>query len=195
MRALSALTSTETEQHLFHVNVLGPAALTKALLNQGILSFDARIVVVSSLQGLVPLPLRAAYSASKHAAQAYFTSLRMELALMTPQLNLKSQAVGTGSSTMSVTIASPGYVRTNLSTNALTATGEKHNKLDETTARGYSPEYVAHRILCAAARREHEIWICPPMHKLAAFLQRIFPSVVEKRLLKKAINEWLSLQE
>jgi len=54
--------------------------------------------------------IRAAYSASKHALQAFSDSLRAEVA----------------SSGIKVTVVSPGYIRTNLSLNALTGHGEAH---------------------------------------------------------------------
>lgn len=53
---------------------------------------------------------RSAYTASKHALQAFCDSLRAEVA----------------HHNVNVTVVSPGYVRTNLSVNALTDTGEKY---------------------------------------------------------------------
>lgn len=53
---------------------------------------------------------RSAYAASKHALQSFCDCLRAEVA----QYNIK------------VTVVSPGYIRTNLSLNALTASGQKY---------------------------------------------------------------------
>ena len=65
-------------QQLFQVNVIGLLAMTQAVLpfirkNQG------RIVNISSGHGLVAVPDKSAYAASKFAVQAISDSLRVEL--------------------------------------------------------------------------------------------------------------------
>lgn len=65
-------------KELFDVNVLGLMALTKAfipLLRRG----KGRIVNVSSGHGLLAIPDKSAYAASKFAVQAVSDSLRIEL--------------------------------------------------------------------------------------------------------------------
>jgi len=60
------------------VNVIGPAAVTQAMLpliRQG----QGRIVNVSSVSGLIAAPYIGAYAASKHALEAMSDSLRIEL--------------------------------------------------------------------------------------------------------------------
>lgn len=71
---------------------------------------EGRIICVSSLQGKFALPYRSAYSASKHALQAFSDSLRAEMS-----------EYG-----ISVLCVSLGYVNTALSLNALTAKGRPH---------------------------------------------------------------------
>ena len=43
---------------------------------------------------------------------------------------------------MSVTVVSPGYVKTALSLNAVRPDGSKHGQMDETTAKGAHPDKV-----------------------------------------------------
>uniref|UniRef100_A0A672L702 Dehydrogenase/reductase SDR family member 7B n=1 Tax=Sinocyclocheilus grahami TaxID=75366 RepID=A0A672L702_SINGR len=71
---------------------------------------SGHIVVISSVQGKISIPYRSAYSASKHATQAYFDCLRAEV----EQLGL------------AVSVISPGYIRTNLSINAVTGDGSNY---------------------------------------------------------------------
>lgn len=71
---------------------------------------EGRIVCVSSIQGKFSLPHRSAYSASKHALQAFCDSLRAEVA----------------EHNISVLCVSPGYINTALSLNALTASGRAY---------------------------------------------------------------------
>ena len=69
----------------------------------------------------VGTPYRTSYAASKFAVQGYCEALRSELA----------------SSNISVHIASPGYIRTNLSMSAVMGDGGSYQKMDATTANGW----------------------------------------------------------
>lgn len=68
------------------------------------------IVCVSSVVGKIPIPYRSSYTASKHALQAFCDCLRAEMAAY----NIK------------VLVASPGYVVTEVSRNALMGDGSAH---------------------------------------------------------------------
>ena len=71
------------------------------------------IVNISSLQGCLALPERSAYSASKHALQAFSDSLRAEMR--------------SSGKNVHVMVVNPGYVRTNLSLNARAGDGTLHS--------------------------------------------------------------------
>jgi dehydrogenase/reductase SDR family protein 7B len=111
------------------------------------------------VQGKIALPFWSAYSASKHAMQALADSLRAELS----------------SSGVNVTIVHPGYVKTNLSVNALTGNGERHNQMDATTENGYTPEYVAEQIYKAVRNGSKEVLICSPLPRVAILLRLLSP--------------------
>lgn len=66
------------------------------------------------------IPNRSSYAASKFAVQGYCEALRAEVA----------------TSGVSVHVASPGYIRTNLSRSAITGDGGKYGQMDKTTANG-----------------------------------------------------------
>lgn len=68
------------------------------------------IVFVSSVQGLIAIPDRSAYAATKHAMQAFGDCLRAEM----HQHNIN------------VTMISPGYIKTAISLNAYTGSGDAH---------------------------------------------------------------------
>jgi NAD(P)-dependent dehydrogenase (short-subunit alcohol dehydrogenase family) len=65
--------------HQFAVNVLGPLALTRALL-PGLRARHGRIIWVGSLAGRMALPFQGHYSATKAAIASLSDALRMELA-------------------------------------------------------------------------------------------------------------------
>ncbi|KAJ0058486.1 hypothetical protein NL108_016087, partial [Boleophthalmus pectinirostris] len=103
-------TQLSVQRDVMETNYFGPVALTQALLPSMVQRRSGHIVVISSVQGKIAIPYRSAYAASKHATQAYFDCLRAEI----DQYGIP------------VTVISPGYIRTNLSINAVTGDGTKH---------------------------------------------------------------------
>ncbi len=71
--------STAQAQALFDVNVFGVIRVTKAVLPTMRSQGSGRIVNVSSVQGFIPAPYFALYSATKHAVEGYSESLDHEL--------------------------------------------------------------------------------------------------------------------
>ncbi|KAF5269859.1 hypothetical protein FQR65_LT17911 [Abscondita terminalis] len=102
-------TTIDVFKNLMTVNYLGTVAFTKEILPHMIQRQQGHIAFMSSIQGLIAIPYRAAYAATKHALQAFGDSLRAEIA----------------NDNIYVTVLSPGYVRTALSINALTESGDK----------------------------------------------------------------------
>lgn len=66
---------TEVLRQQLEVNVVGPAAVTQAMLPL-IRKGQGRIVDVGSVSGLVAAPYIGAYAASKHASKRFGDSLR-----------------------------------------------------------------------------------------------------------------------
>uniref|UniRef100_A0A915KC51 Uncharacterized protein n=1 Tax=Romanomermis culicivorax TaxID=13658 RepID=A0A915KC51_ROMCU len=104
-----------------------------------------------------------AYSASKHAFTAYFDSLRMELKSRNME-NLRILSVG------------PGYLRTNLSKNALTSSGQIYGKVDATQQKGIDPNVAALLIFNDAALLGAN-YISPYGTTLSSILRRTRPAV------------------
>ncbi|XP_054800927.1 uncharacterized protein LOC129305048 isoform X1 [Prosopis cineraria] len=76
----SALDVTEESlKATFDVNVLGTISLTRLLAPFMLRRGQGHFVVISSAAGKTPAPGQAVYSASKHALNGYFHSLRSEL--------------------------------------------------------------------------------------------------------------------
>lgn len=115
-------TKPEVDATVMQINFLSGASLAKAVVPGMVGRNSGAILWISSVQGLFGLPERTSYAASKFAVQGYCEGLRCELA----------------SSGVDVHVASPGYIRTNLSRSAITGDGTPHGKLDSTTANGVS---------------------------------------------------------
>ena len=157
------------------VNYLNQIALTKVVLRSILKKPEAtvvpsqpgHIVAISSVQGRIAIPDRSSYSASKHAVQAFFDSLRAELSTLDQASHRP----------VDVTVVSPGYIKTNLSLNALTSDGSKYARMDKTTESGMEPSVVATRVLEAVLNREPELVLAPMIPKVLIVLRAICPSL------------------
>ncbi|XP_069570990.1 dehydrogenase/reductase SDR family member 7 [Brachyistius frenatus] len=78
-RSLCLETSVGVYQALMELNFLGTVSITKQVLPHMTQRGTGAIVTVSSIVGLAGAPLATGYSASKHALQGFFNSLRTEL--------------------------------------------------------------------------------------------------------------------
>ncbi len=148
-RATAAEIKPEIARRIMEVNFFAPVFLTREVLPAMLARKSGRIVVVSSVLGKFHLPGRSVYTASKHALQGYFDTLRAELS-------------GSG---VGVTIICPGWIDTRISENALTGDGGCYGKATRSDARKMSAEECARKMIAAiaAGRREaliggSEIW-------------------------------------
>ena len=162
-RSLVSETSLATDRAIMDLNYFGTVALTKAVLPSMLKRKSGHLVPITSVIGYVGVPLRSAYSASKHALHGFFETLRAE----------------TAKDGISVTVVVPGYVRTNVSENALRGDGTKHGKLDDTHANAKRPEEIAGPILDAVAKKKAEVRVGgKEIH--AVLLRRFFPNLVRR---------------
>lgn len=170
-RSRTLETSLEVDKRLMDVNFFGTVALTKAILPSMLTHQLGHIVVVTSLTGKFGSPMRSAYAASKHALHGFFDSLRAELA-HTP---------------IRITLVCPGFVRTNVSINALTGSGKPQGTMDDATDKGVSPEQAAARIVSAIEKGKEEIWF-GGKEVLGVYLKRFFPAYFSKVLAKAKVT-------
>ncbi|XP_041856131.1 dehydrogenase/reductase SDR family member 7B [Melanotaenia boesemani] len=166
-------THISVQRDVMEINYFGPIALTQALLPSMVHRRSGHIVFISSVQGKISIPYRSAYAASKHAAQAYFDCLRAEI-----------ECHG-----IPVTVISPGYIRTNLSLNAVTGDGSKYGVLDKTTAMGMDPRDVAHAVLKAVRHSSKDVVLAGPLPTVAIYLRTLWPSVFFKLMSSRARKE------
>ncbi|XP_011644289.1 dehydrogenase/reductase SDR family protein 7-like [Pogonomyrmex barbatus] len=170
-------TNVDVDIKVMLSNYFSQVALSKIVLPYMIQQQSGHIIGISSIQGRIAIPFRSAYAASKHALQAWYDTARAELA----DKNIK------------FTVVNPGYVKTSLSLNALTGTGQVYGVMDKTTENGYEPKYVAKCILKSVLKQEKEIIIAPFSPKCAIILRTLLPSlffwIMQKRAKKLAHNK------
>ncbi|QDL53914.1 SDR family oxidoreductase [Rhodoferax aquaticus] len=149
-------------EQLMRVNLWGSVWCTHAALPY-LRKSHGRIVAVSSLAGLIGVPGRTAYSASKFAMTGFFEALRSEL-----------QSAG-----VSVTTAYPGVVLTNIRTHGLNAAGQTAGSSGLKEEGAMSVETCAQLILSGMQSRQREV-VMTSKGKLGRFLKLIAPGIVEK---------------
>lgn len=140
-RSLAVDTDIEVYRRIVEVDLLGPIALTQALLARMAARGSGRIAMISSIAGKVGIPMRTAYCAAKFGLAGYADALRAE----TADLGLK------------VHVIYPGSVRTDVSRNALTADGTPRGASDQAIDHGIAPAAAAEAMLAAMLRDEREI--------------------------------------
>jgi len=161
-------TSLEVDKKLMDVNYFGTIALTKAVLPHMLLHELGHIVTISSLVGIIGSPLRSSYSAAKHALHGFFDSLRAEL----------------GDSPVQITLICPGFIRTDVSKNALTGDGAPLGTMDDATGNGMLPEVLAQQVLRAIEKGKEEVYI-GGKEIIAIYFKRFLPGMFSK-FIKKA---------
>lgn len=161
-------TDTRVVERLLRVNFLGAVALTRALLPSMVARRRGRFLVVSSLVGEFGTPLRSAYAASKHALHGYFEALRLE-----------HHQDGLG-----VTIGCPGFVRTQISVNAVVGDGAAQGTMDEATGKGLSPEDCAEGLLEGFEAGRDEVLV-GGRERFAVYAHRYAPGLFA-RVLRRA---------
>jgi short-subunit dehydrogenase len=156
-------------ESLMRINHWGAVWCTQAALPH-LKASRGRLVAVSSLAGLVGVPGRTAYSATKFAMTGFFEALRVELS-------------GTG---VSVTLAYPGVVATQIRYRGFNAQGQPAgvSGLDERNA--MSVEECARLIVEGTERRRRDV-VMTAQGKLGRWMKLLAPSLVDRMALK-ALN-------
>ncbi|SHG70377.1 SDR family oxidoreductase [Massilia sp. CF038] len=158
-------------EDLMRVNLWGSVWCTHAALPH-LKASKGSIVAVSSLAGLVGVPGRSAYGATKFAMTGFFESLRAELK-------------GAG---VSVTTAYPGVVATRIRHRGYNAQGGilGSSSLKEDDA--MPVEECARLIIDGMAARRREV-VMTAKGKLGRFLKLIAPGLVENLALRAVSDE------
>jgi short-subunit dehydrogenase len=167
-RSLVAETLLSVDRQIMEVNYFANIALTKSVLQSMLDNKSGHIVNISSLVGKFGTPYRSAYAASKHALHGFYDSMRAEL----------------WSSNIKVTLICPGFIKTNVSINALDKEGNKTREMDDAQANGMLPEVAALKIIKAIKKEKEEVFI-GGKEVYAVYLKRFLPSLFSK-IIKKA---------
>lgn len=158
-------------ERLMTVNLWGAVWCTHAALPH-LKASRGRIVAVSSLAGLIGVPGRTAYSATKFAMTGFFEALRAELA----------------ASGVSVTTAYPGVVATEIRYRGYKADGQAAGQSGLKEDDAMPVEVCARLILNGMAARQREV-VMTAKGRLGRWLKLIAPAKVDRMALAALKDE------
>ena len=169
-RSLIVDTDMPVYEKLMRVNYFGTIALSKALLPYFVERKQGQFAVVTSLMGRFGSPLRSGYCGAKHALHGFLDVLRMEC---------EKDGVA-------VTMICPGFVRTGIARNALTADGSPQGRQDKATAAGMDPDSFAKKMLRAIEKQKFEAYI-GGKEISGIYLKRFFPRLLHRVVLRSQV--------
>lgn len=164
-------TSMEVYRLLQEVNFMAAVDLTKKVLPDMLERGAGQIVAVSSVMGKFASPQRSGYAAAKHALQGFMDALRAEV-----------HAAG-----IRVLVASPGFVNTDVSRNALRGDGSLHGKMDPGQATAISAESCAEQIITAMAKGRAEVFP-GGKERIGLLLNRLSPALLRRVMRKVRVD-------
>lgn len=158
-RSMVMDTTMDVYRRIFELDFFATVALTKAVLPGMVQRGAGHVLTISSVVGYISSPMRSGYAAAKHALHGFYDAARAELW----RQNVK------------FTLACPGYVRTDVSRNAITGSGATYGKVDSSIAKGVDPAVCAEKIWRAVEKDRDEVLV--GKESLVVYLKRFFPGI------------------
>ena len=171
-RSLIMDTSEAVERQIMEVDYFAQTRLTRLVLPEMIAQGGGKIVMVSSIAGLVGTQYRGAYSAAKAAIHLWANSLRAELY----------------DNGIEVATIFPGFIKTNVSINALTGDGSVQGTMDEATSNGLTATAFAKQVVKALSKDKEYIIVGGRQEKLATRVNRLSPPKLYKLIRQSQVK-------
>lgn len=171
-RSLIMDTDEDVERKIMEIDYFAQTQLTRLVLPDMIAEGGGKIVMISSVAGLLGTQYRGAYGAAKAAIHMWANSLRAEL---------YNQGV-------EVATIFPGFIQTNVSINALTGDGSAQGTMDEATSKGLTATSFAKQAVKALGRGEEYIIIAGAKEKLATKVNRLSPPKLYKLIRESQVK-------
>jgi len=166
-RSKAVNTEVDVMRKVLNINFFGSAVLAKEVLPSMIERKTGHIIVTSSAVGKFGTQMRSTYAASKHALHGYFDSIRQEVF----------------DKNIDISLVCPGFIKTDVTKNALEGNGEKHDKMSKGQANGRTPIQFAEKLLPRVAKGKEEIYI-GGFEITGIYFQRFLPTLFHKILRK-----------
>lgn len=171
MRALFEDVEMDVIKKVMDINFYGVLYATRACLSE-IIKNKGSVIGISSIAGYRGLPARAGYSSSKFALNGFLEVLRTEL--LTKGVH--------------VLTACPGFTTSNIRKRALSKDGTAQGDSPRNEGKMMSAEKCARHIYRATVSRK-KILVLTSQGKLAVFLNKWFPGMMDKIVFKEMAKE------
>lgn len=165
-------TSMHTERAIMEVDYFSQVFFTKTVLPTLRKQKSGRVVFISSVAGLLGTQYRATYSAAKAAIHMWANSLRAEVA----------------KEGIAVSVVFPGFVKTNVSFNALNGEGKPQGHQDEAIENGLDADVFAQRVVEALMAGEEYVVVGGKKEQLGVLVSRLSPSLLYKMIRKTKVK-------
>jgi NAD(P)-dependent dehydrogenase (short-subunit alcohol dehydrogenase family) len=164
-------TDVSVIRRVMEVNFYGAVNMAKACLPH-LLAARGQIVVMSSVAGFCPLPMRTGYSASKYAVRGFFETLRAE-----------NRHKG-----LRVLVVCPSFVDTGIGTRALGGDGAAATR-GRPEAKGATPTAEVADAVFRAAMAGRDFLAVARGARLSYFLSRLAPGLLERLSIRRVFSQ------
>ena len=171
-RSLIMETSEDVERQIMELDYFAQTRLTRLVLPAMLEQGGGKIVMISSIAGLIGTQYRGAYSAAKAAIHLWANSLRAEL---------YDQGI-------KVATIFPGFIQTNVSINALTGDGSALGTMDEATSKGLTASEFAKQVVKALSKGEEYIIVGGRQERMATRVNRLSPPKLYKLIRQSQVR-------
>ena len=171
-RALIMDTTEDVERQIMEIDYFAQTRLSRLVLPDMLAQGGGKIVMISSVAGLLGTQYRGAYGAAKAAIHMWANSLRAEL---------HEQGI-------EVATIFPGFIQTNISINALTGDGSAQGTMDAATNKGLTATSFAKQVVKALTKGEEYIIVAGRKEKLATKVNRLSPPKLYKLIRESQVK-------
>ena len=171
-RALIEDTTMQTERAIMELDYFAQVFLTKTVLPTFLAQRRGRIVFVSSVAGLLGTQYRASYSAAKSAIHMWANSLRAEVS----------------KKGINVSVIFPGFVKTNVSFNALNGEGKPQGHQDPAIENGLDALEFAQQVVKSLREGEEYVVVGGFKEKLGVLVSRMSPQTLYKMIRQMKVK-------
>jgi short-subunit dehydrogenase len=134
-------TELDVDRQIMETNYFGTVALTKAIMPMYLQQGHGGFGIVSSFAGVMGIPGRSAYSASKHALHGFFESLKAE------HMGCK----------LNISFILPGFINTTITAKGLCGDGTPYGKVETSHRLGMTPHQCAQDIIKGLQKKRKQI--------------------------------------
>jgi short-subunit dehydrogenase len=167
----------EVDRRIMETNYFGTVAFTKAIMPIYMKQGFGRFAIVSSFAGVMGIPGRSAYAASKHALHGFFESLKAE--------NIRCK--------LHVSFILPGFINTEITAKGLCGNGRPYGKVETSHRLGMTASQCAKGIIKGLMKQNRRIVV----GKIEVFLlsiNSISPGLSQFIIKSHPMRRWRNLK-